>query len=182
MPSKSYFNPFSIVTAFSPIILSFAVSMGLPAAARPPQRPPSGAQRGPRPVSASAGGPKRSDGIAAAVAGGTAGAAAATGRGGAGEVVPSAGIMAAEDAIRTSLANLEGAQPVPNVLGGFQTVDSQRSGLVTRQQFAHVIAQFKAVGLYGADLRACMEFFDKSEDGSQIDYNAFVRFLRYVMN
>ena len=31
----------------------------------------------------------------------------------------------------------------------------------------------------GAELRACMDFFDSKGEGSQIDYNAFARLCRF---
>ena len=112
--------------------------------------------------------------------------AASASQGGIAEAAPAAsksapaesGIITAENAIRSSIAALEGAQPVPNVLGGFQTVDTRNTGFVSKPQFAHVMKQFEMIQLYGADLKACMEFFDASGEGNQIDYNAFVRFVR----
>ena len=89
-------------------------------------------------------------------------------------------ILQAEDVIRESIKALEGSQPVPNILGGFQTVDPKQTGFVTRAQFAHVVSQYKMIKLYGQDLRTCMDYFDKSHEGTHIDYNAFVRFVRFV--
>jgi len=89
-------------------------------------------------------------------------------------------ILIAEHTIRQSLASLDGVRSQPNILGGFQIVDSKRLGYVNRTQFAHVLQQFPQIKLYGGELRVCMDFFDKSTDGSQIDYTAFTKFARFT--
>jgi len=108
---------------------------------------------------------------------------AVVGGAGRGELVSTsdkpADILQAENSIRKSLKALQGIQPEPNLLGGFQTVDSKRLGYVNRQQFAHVMKQFESIQLYGTEMRACMDYFDRSNDGTQIDYAAFVRLCRY---
>jgi Ca2+-binding EF-hand superfamily protein len=91
----------------------------------------------------------------------------------------SSDILTAEQTIRTSLRAIEGVQPYPNISEGFQTVDTKRRGFVNRKQFAHVMQQLTAIKLYGTELRACMDFFDRSGEGTQIDYNAFSRMCRY---
>ena len=91
-----------------------------------------------------------------------------------------ADILTAEHTIRQSLASLDGVRSQPNILGGFQTVDTKRLGYVNRAQFAHVMQQFPQIKLYGGELRACMDFFDKSNDGSQIDYTAFTKFAKFT--
>ena len=89
------------------------------------------------------------------------------------------GILVAEQAIRESLIALRGAQPIPNFLAGFQTVDTRNTGFVNRKQFAHVMRQFQAIKLTPEHLRACMDYFDISNAGTQIDYNAFCRLCAY---
>lgn len=88
-------------------------------------------------------------------------------------------IIAAESTIRGCILSLQGIKPVPNLLGGFQIVDFKRAGVVNRKQFAHVMKQFEEIVITPFELRSCMEFFDRSTDGVQIDYNAFVRMCFY---
>lgn len=91
-----------------------------------------------------------------------------------------ANILSVENVLRESKLNLIGEnQPLPDLASGFLRVDQKRSGLVNRKQFAHVLQQYPAVQLYGAELRAAMDFFDVAMDGNGIDYNAFLRFFRY---
>lgn len=92
-----------------------------------------------------------------------------------------ADILMAEHTIRQSLASLDGVRSQPNILGGFQVVDTKRLGYVNRAQFAHVLQQFPQIKLYGGELRVCMDFFDKSKDGSQIDYTAFTKFAKFTV-
>eukprot|EP00606_Chrysophyceae_sp_TOSAG23-5_P000755 GSChrysophyteH2.ASY1.ANO1.454.1 assembled CDS len=90
-------------------------------------------------------------------------------------------IINAEMTIRNCLKNLRGVAPEPNLIAGFARVDSKRSGYVNRQQFAHTMKQFDVIKLPGAQLRACMDFFDASagKDGSKIDYEAFAALVRH---
>ena len=96
------------------------------------------------------------------------------------EAVPdSLGIISAEQAIRTSFTELQGSHPVPNILGGFHTVDTRHTGFVNRKQFAHVVRQFPVLKLDPHQLRALMDYFDVDQRGKTIDYNAFVRLCMY---
>ena len=88
-------------------------------------------------------------------------------------------ILDAEEAVRVSLQALQGNRTAPNLLSGFQTVDTKRVGIVNRKQFAYVISQYPSVKLQPKELRALMDFFDKSTDGSEIDYSAFVKMTRF---
>jgi Ca2+-binding EF-hand superfamily protein len=88
-------------------------------------------------------------------------------------------IIAAESTIRGCILSLQGVKPVPNILGGFQIVDFKRTGIVNRKQFAHVMKQFEDIVITPFELRSCMEFFDRSTNGVQIDYNSFVRMCFY---
>jgi Ca2+-binding EF-hand superfamily protein len=88
-------------------------------------------------------------------------------------------LLSAEVALRNSLRALEGSQPVPDILSGFRVVDAKSTGYVNRSQFAHVMQQFKMIRLHGQHLRVCMDFFDRGTEGTQIDYHAFVQFVRY---
>eukprot|EP01041_Mallomonas_annulata_P006434 gene6434-13005_t len=92
---------------------------------------------------------------------------------------PDIGVLSAEHAIRSALAALQGVQPQPDLLTGFQTVDRRGTGLVSRQQFAHVIRQFKSLDIAAEHLRTFMDYFDCSGNGKEIDYHAFVRMCRY---
>lgn len=91
----------------------------------------------------------------------------------------SVNILDAEATIRKSLVALQGIKSIPNFIGGFQTVDTKRSGFVSRKQFAHVISQFQDISLSPGELRACMDFFDLSNNGTEIDYHAFCKMCRY---
>ena len=90
-------------------------------------------------------------------------------------------IIQAEGAVRESLRKLRGVAPEPNVLAGFEKVDTKRNGHVNRAQFAHVMKQFSTIALHGAQLRAVMDFFDasSSRDGSKIRYESFAQLVRY---
>ena len=90
-------------------------------------------------------------------------------------------IVNAEATIRACLAELRGVAPEPNFIAGFERVDTKRNGYVNRTQFAHVMKQYEVIKLHGTELRACMDFFDASEnkDGSKIMYEAFAALLRY---
>jgi hypothetical protein len=70
----------------------------------------------------------------------------------------------------------------PNLAEGFNKVDKQHVGYVSRQQFAHVLGMFPSLQLHGVLLGVCMDYFDMhSPDGkSLIDYNAFLRFYSTV--
>jgi Ca2+-binding EF-hand superfamily protein len=88
-------------------------------------------------------------------------------------------LLSAEQTIRESLAEMEGVKPLPNLLETFSKVDSGSTGFVNRAQFAFVIQQHRALKLQGLELRACMDHFDASSDGTKIDYTSFVRFVKY---
>ncbi|KAJ1428031.1 hypothetical protein B484DRAFT_396992, partial [Ochromonadaceae sp. CCMP2298] len=88
-------------------------------------------------------------------------------------------ILNVENILYAGLKSLTHDQPLPDLAAGFLKVDQRRTGLVNRKQFAHVLGQYPAVELYGADLRAAMDFFDVSGDGTSLDYNAFLRFFNY---
>ena len=90
-------------------------------------------------------------------------------------------IITIEHTIRQSFDALIGKQPLPDLISKFLVVDSTQTGYVSRAQFAHVITQCPELkGLYGAELRACMDYFmDRSRgDGTGIDYEAFCRFTK----
>ncbi|RYH12467.1 hypothetical protein EON65_38260 [archaeon] len=72
------------------------------------------------------------------------------------------------------------ANQKPNIAEGFGKVDLKKTGYVNRKQFAHVITQYPSIGIHGAELRICMDFFDVKQDGEKIDYNAFIRFYRSI--
>ena len=88
-------------------------------------------------------------------------------------------ILAVENILYDSLKANNKDHALPDLAAGFLTVDKRRTGLVNRKQFAHVLKQFPVVQLYGAELRAAMDFFDVSSDGTSIDYNAFLRLYNY---
>jgi Ca2+-binding EF-hand superfamily protein len=88
-------------------------------------------------------------------------------------------ILAVENILYESLKAGNKGMALPDLAAGFLTVDMRRTGLVNRKQFAHVLKQFPAVQLHGAELRAAMDFFDVSGDGTSIDYNAFLRLYNY---
>jgi Ca2+-binding EF-hand superfamily protein/FtsZ-binding cell division protein ZapB len=88
-------------------------------------------------------------------------------------------ILAVENILYDSLKAGNREIALPDLAAGFLTVDKRRTGLVNRMQFAHVLKQFPAVQLYGAELRAAMDFFDVTGDGTSIDYNAFLRLYNY---
>jgi Ca2+-binding EF-hand superfamily protein len=94
-------------------------------------------------------------------------------------LVGAASILAVENVLYDNLKAFGSDQPLPDLASGFLKLDKKRTGLVNRKQFAHVLKQYPSVQLYGAELRAAMDFFDVSEDGTGIDYNAFLRFYRY---
>ena len=95
-------------------------------------------------------------------------------------LVGASNILAVENELYSNLRGLAGEnQSLPDLATGFLKVDQKRTGLVNRKQFAHVLQQYPAVKLYGADLRAAMDFFDVAQDGNSIDYNAFLRFFHY---
>ena len=90
-------------------------------------------------------------------------------------------IITIEHTIRQSFDALIGKQPLPYLISKFLVVDSTQTGYVSRAQFAHVITQCPELkALYGAELRACMDYFmDRSRgDGTGIDYEAFCRFAK----
>ena len=87
-------------------------------------------------------------------------------------------ILAAEDAIRESLEPVPGKTPVDLPLG-FASVDSKNRGIVDKKQFAFVISKFKSISLAHDHLVTLMNYFDRSSNGTEIDYNAFIRFCRY---
>lgn len=68
---------------------------------------------------------------------------------------------------------------LPDIAVGFLKVDQKKVGLVSRMQFAHVLTQYPTLQLTGTDLKAAMDYFDVTGDGTNIDYNAFLRFYRY---
>lgn len=89
------------------------------------------------------------------------------------------GILRAEDVLRAALNKLHGVKPLPNILGVFMKLDSKQKGYVSRKQFAFAMNQFDSLQLPPEDLRVFMDYFDMSDDGTKIDYNAFVRFCNY---
>lgn len=88
-------------------------------------------------------------------------------------------ILAVENILYESLKSFGDGQALPDLSVGFLKVDKRKTGLVNRQQFAHVLKQYPAVPLHGAELRAAMDFFDVTGDGNSIDYNAFLRLFKY---
>ena len=88
-------------------------------------------------------------------------------------------IIQAEQVLRKMINDLQGVQHMPNFHASFATVDTKNTGYVSRKQFAHAMNQFENFKLPHAALRTFMNFFDSSDNGMKIDYNAFVRFCRY---
>lgn len=88
-------------------------------------------------------------------------------------------ILAVENILYESLKAFGDGQALPDLSVGFLKVDKRKTGLVQRKQFAHVITQYPSVPLHGAELKAAMDFFDVTGDGSSIDYNAFLRLFKY---
>jgi Ca2+-binding EF-hand superfamily protein len=88
------------------------------------------------------------------------------------------GILIAEDSLRFQLES-NGARVVADLTKEFQVVDSRRSGIVNKKQFAFVLSKVPALKLEPNDLLAIMKYFDKSSDCTDIDYNAFLGFCKY---
>jgi len=86
-------------------------------------------------------------------------------------------ILTVENILNESLKSFGGN--LPDIAAGFLKVDLKRTGLVTRMQFAHVVTQYPVINLTGTDLKAAMDYFDVTGEGSSIDYNAFLRFYSY---
>jgi Ca2+-binding EF-hand superfamily protein len=89
------------------------------------------------------------------------------------------GILNAEDILREALSQLQGIQPTPNFLGTFLKVDRKGENYVSRKQFAFVMSQFIDVVLPPEILREFMDYFDTSNNGNKIDYQAFCKFCNY---
>ena len=86
-------------------------------------------------------------------------------------------ILTVENILNESSRSLGGS--LPDLSQGFLKVDQKRTGLVNRMQFAHVVTQFPVIHLTGTDLKAAMDYFDVTGEGSSIDYHAFLRFYSY---
>lgn len=88
------------------------------------------------------------------------------------------GILIAEDSLRFQLES-NGARVVVDLTKEFQIVDSRRSGVVNKKQFAFVLSKVPALKLEPNDLLVIMKYFDRSSDCTDIDYNAFLGFCKY---
>jgi Ca2+-binding EF-hand superfamily protein len=85
----------------------------------------------------------------------------------------------AEDMLRACLRDMQQTSGPVSLIGSFVTLDGKRRGFVNRQQFAMALRQHKNLALAPEALRAFMDFFDSSQTGADIDYNAFVVFASY---
>jgi hypothetical protein len=86
-------------------------------------------------------------------------------------------LLDAEDALGRCLKATHGLSSLPDLRPSFSAIDREGRGQVNRKQFAHAVRQHGALmSLSPLHIKAFMDHFDSSTDGTAIDYRAFLVF------
>lgn len=89
----------------------------------------------------------------------------------------------AEKALMRCMRVSHGVSASPDLRPTFAALDREGKGTVNRKQFAHALRQHPGLlGLSPQQLRTFMDYFDTSNDGTAIDYRAFLVFSVRVSN